>query len=177
MPKDEEAIRNLVAYCYDEEKDYRCEIENPVTYELDMVNSVLKELATIFLYVGIGFAVFASVMLANFISTSIAYKKQEIGILRAIGSRGNDVFRIFFSESFVIAMINFVLSAVGVGIITYIINVIMRNELGILITILSFGPRQIFLILVISVFVAFVASFIPVRAIAAKKPIDAIRNR
>lgn len=130
-----------------------------------------------FLYIGIGFAVFASLMLSNFISTSIAYKKQEIGILRAIGARSNDVFRIFFSESFIIAMTNFVLSAIATGTVTAVINANLRRSTGILITLLSFSLRQVALLLVISIGVAFIASFLPVRKIAAKKPIDAIRNR
>ena len=83
------------------------QIENSVTFELDTVNEVLKVMSKVFLYIGIGFAVFAMIMLSNFIATSISYKKQEIGILRAIGARSNDVFRIFFLESFIIAMINF----------------------------------------------------------------------
>ena len=119
----------------------------------------------------------APLMLANFIGTSISYKKQEIGILRAIGSRSNDVFRIFFAESFVIAMINFVLSSIGVFAATVIFNQLMRMEVGILITILSFGIRQLILLLAVSIFVAFIASFLPVKRIASKRPIDAIRNR
>lgn len=115
--------------------------------------------------------------LSNFIGTSISYKKQEIGILRAIGSRSNDVFRIFFSESFIIAMINFVLSAIGVFAATVIINSIIRNEMGVLVTVLSFGVRQVALLLIVSIFVAFAASFLPVKRIASKRPIDAIRGR
>ncbi len=177
MPETKEEITTLVECCYNDEVKYRCELENPVTYELDMIHEVLQVLAKVFLGIGVGFAIFASIMLANFISTSIAYKKQEIGILRAIGSRGNDVFRIFFSESFIIAMTNFVLSSMGVGVITFMINWILRTQVGILVTVLTFGIRQIALIFIISIAVAFLASFIPVRAIAAKRPIDAIRNR
>ena len=87
------------------------------------------------------------------------------------------MFRIFFSESFIIAMINFVLSAIGVGVVTYLINYAIRINTGILITILSFGIRQIALLFAISIVIAAVASFIPVKKIASKKPIDAIRDR
>lgn len=176
MPKEKNDIENLVSFCYGE-NEIRYPIQSSVTYELDMVNDTLKEFSKIFLYIGIGFAVFAALMLANFIGTSISYKKQEIGILRAIGSRSNDVFRIFFAESFVIAMINFVLSAAGVFTVTAVINYILRNELGILITVLNFGVRQIVLLLAVSIVVAFIASFLPVKKIASKRPIDAIRNR
>ena len=141
------------------------------------MENYITTFADIFLYTGLGFAVFSAVMLANFISTSISYKKQEIGILRAIGSRGNDVFRIFFSESFIIAMINFILSSVLVLVITLIINNLIRSSTGILITFFGFGIRQIALLLFVSLAVAAIASFIPVKKIASKRPIDAIRNR
>ena len=116
-------------------------------------------------------------MLSNFIATSISHKKQEIGILRAIGSRGADVFRIFFSESLIIALVNFVLSAVGVGVATAVINYFIRTKMNVLITVLHFGVRQIGLLFVLSIAIAALASFLPVKRIASKKPIDAIRNR
>ena len=177
MPKGKENVEKLVSYCYNEVDATRYPIQNSVTYELDSINEALKEVAKIFLYIGIGFALFAALMLSNFIGTSIAYKKQEIGILRAIGSRSNDVFRIFFAESFIIAMINFVLSAAGVFTATAIINYFIRKELGVLITILTFDLRQIVLLLGVSILVAFIASYIPVKRIASKRPIDAIRGR
>jgi ABC-type antimicrobial peptide transport system permease subunit len=177
MPQDSRELKNLVSYCYREDTNVRYQIQNAITFELDSVNEFLVEFAKIFVYIGLGFALFAALMLSNFIAMSISHKKQEIGILRAIGSRSNDVFRIFFSESFIIAMINFILSSVGVLVITKIINAIIRNELGVLITVLSFTPRQIILLLAVSIFVAFIASFFPVKKIASKKPIDSIRNR
>ena len=116
-------------------------------------------------------------MLSNFIATSISYKKQEIGILRAIGARSNDVFKIFFSESFIIAVVNFLLAAVASGAATIFINTLFRKNVGILITILNFGMRQILLLFVISIAVVAIASFIPVYKIASKRPIEAIRNK
>ena len=177
MPEEKSAVHSLVAYCYNEDSGVRYAIQNSVTFQLDSINDGLKTLSKYFFWIGVGFALFAAVMLSNFIGTSISYKKQEIGILRAIGSRSNDVFRIFFSESFIIAMINFVLSAIGVFAATVIINSIIRNDVGVLVTVLSFGVRQVALLLIVSIFVAFAASFLPVKRIASKRPIDAIRGR
>ena len=179
MPQTRSGMTDIVNYTLEEnaEGETRYVMKNAVTYELETINEVVVVLSKVFLYIGIGFAVFAALMLSNFIATSISYKKQEIGILRAIGSRSNDVFRIFFSESFIIAMINFVVSCVGVGAVTAIVNRVIRMDVGILITVLHFGIRQVVLILLVSLAVAAVASFIPVKKIASKKPIDAIRNR
>lgn len=76
-----------------------------------------------------------------------------------------------------IAMINFVLASVGVGVVTTIINVTIRNRLNVLVTVLNFGIRQVALLFAVSIVVAALASFLPVKKIASKRPIDAIRNR
>ena len=58
-----------------------------------------------------------------------------------------------------------------------IINTVARRELGVLITILHFGVRQIILLAVLSILIAAAASLIPVYRIASKRPIDAIRDK
>ena len=149
MPQDRAGIEQIVRYCYRDGKDIteRYEMNNAVVTELDTVNTALKALAKVFFWIGLFFALFAALLMANFISTSIHYKRQEIGILRAIGSRSADVFRIFFSESFLIAAINFVWSAIACSAAVLLINYIVRWKLGVLITALHFGIRQIALLI------------------------------
>ncbi len=177
MPNNKRDIEKFAKVCYGEDDGVKYPLQNPASFELDALDEILDVLANVFLYIGIGFAVFAAILLSNFIATSIAYKKQEIGILRAIGSRGNDVFRIFFAEAFIIAMINFLLACLLTGGITAVINGALREDVGLLITVLHFGIRQILVVLGVSVGVAAIASFLPVKKIASKRPIDAIRNR
>ena len=112
----------------------------------------------------------------NFISTSISYKKREIGVLRAVGARSSDVFKIFFSEALIIALINFIL-AMSTTIAAVIFTNSWMAQQGINITLLHFGIRQIALMILISVAVALIASFLPVYNIARRKPIDAIRDK
>ena len=172
----ESEMYDICRYAYSDNGTYRFQLVNAVTYQLDAVNSVLGVLSRVFLYVGIAFALFASLMFSNFIATSISYKKRDIGILRAIGSRAQDVFRIFFAEAFVIASINAVLSIIGTGALTLVINTALRQGTGILVTLLTFGVRQMVLVFAVCVLVAAIASFLPVKKIASKKPIDAIRS-
>lgn len=155
----------------------RFTIQNDATQTLDMFESMLTTVSSVFLYIAIAFAVFAALLLMNFISTSITYKKREIGVLRALGARGSDVFGIFFNESMVIALINFVLAAIATFAGCVIINAEIISELGVSIYFLNFSIRQVLLILAISVGTAFLASLIPVIKISRKKPIDAINNR
>lgn len=182
MPKSEADILRLVLFTAtvfpaEGTDGYYFELQNPVSFELKTLDELFNILRGVFIGVGIAFVVFAALLFSNFIGTSIAYKKREIGILRAIGSRSNDVFRIFFAESFIIAMINFALSLTGTAVICMLINNSVRNQLGLLLTVLNVGFRQVALLLCICLAVAVVASFLPVRKIAAKRPIDAIQDR
>ena len=133
-------------------------------------------MSKIFLYVGLGLALFAALLMTNYIATTISYKKREIGILRAVGARSVDVFGIFLNESLIIAFINFVLASVATFGFVYYINDALRNKYNLTLTILNFGIRQVGLILLIAVGVAALASALPVFNISRKKPIDAIRS-
>ena len=74
-------------------------------------------------------------------------------------------------------MINFVLALFTTGAVVYVINGIFREDIGLLITFLTFGIRQVGLLLGVSLLVATIATFFPVKKIASMKPIDAIKNR
>ncbi len=176
MPTWEGDIERLVKLSYQEGGDYHFVMRNQVMNSLESFNEFIEIAAKVFLYIGIGFAVFSSLLLMNFISVSISYKRHEIGILRAVGARSSDVFKIFFSESFIIALINYVLSVIATIITITVINRSFRSE-GLNVTLLNFGIRQLILMLLISVAVAAIASFLPVWNIARRRPIDAIRKR
>ena len=169
--------RDLVNYIEGNDSIIKLGIQFSATPMFDNFVGMIESMRQVFLYVGIGFAVFAALMLMNFIATSITYKKREIGVLRAIGARGKDVFSIFFSESFIICVINFLLSTIACIVACYFINRSLLVNLGFTITLLSFGIRQIILLFGVSLLVAFVSSFIPVYRIAKKNPIDSINNR
>ncbi len=168
----------LIKYCETiNSENTRFAVVNGATEVFDSFEDIITSVSTIFLYVAIAFAVFASLLLMNFISTSISYKKREIGVLRALGARGSDIFGIFFNESTIIAFINFVLSATATFVGSMIINRVIIKAIGVSVVLLSFGLRQILLLLAICWGSAFISSLIPSIKISKKRPIDAIQNR
>jgi ABC-type antimicrobial peptide transport system permease subunit len=170
--------RNFIKECETfNDNDIKFTIQNSATSIFDEFGYVFEEITGILIWVALGFAIFASLMLMSFITTSISYKKREIGILRALGARGKDVFGIFFKESLIIALINFLLAFTATSVCAFFINRAMLTELGYNIALLTVTFRQFGLILGISVLAAFIASIIPVSKISKKKPIDAINNR
>lgn len=169
-------LKPLIESSYDEDSEYRYYLMNAVTSSISSFESLLAMFRTVFLYVSIGLAVFSALLLVNFISASITYKKREIGILRAVGAKSSDVFKIFFSEAFVIAIINFAIAALGAGIGSIFLNNMIVDAIGALGNFFMFSIRQIALMLLLSLGVAFIASFIPVYLIAKKRPVEAIRS-
>ncbi|MDD4644042.1 MAG: ABC transporter permease, partial [Bacilli bacterium] len=152
-------------------------ISNEVLYLLDLFNQSIVSLKNVFLIISIILAAFASLLLLNFIGISVTNKKQEIGILRALGARSKDVFSIFLKEALIIALISFVLAtSLTIGAVIYI-NLFLRREYNILLTFLNFGIRQILVLLLVSTFVATLSSYFPVNKIARLRPIDAIKDR
>lgn len=173
---DSSADEKFIMHCETGDETGKWVVQNTLTSILNQFENVVNTLTTVLFYVALVFAVFAAVLLMNFISTSINYKKREIGVLRALGARGSDIFGIFLNESMLIALINFALSAIATVVGCMIINSVIIAQ-GIEISLLNVGIRQIVLILAISCGSAFIASLLPTSKISKKRPIDAINNR
>ena len=150
-------------------------LDNSLYDSVTMINELIGELSLIFLIVGIVLAVFAALLLFNFISMSISNKKKEIGILRAVGARGTDVFKIFLSESGIIVGICTLIALIGTVILTFVINNLLKAEAGLQVTLFVFGPLSVLLMVAIAVVVAVISTFLPVYFAARKKPVESIR--
>ena len=151
----------------------RNSITSALISNLEMIDMMIEELSKVFLYVGIVLAVFAALLLSNFISVSISHKKKEIGILRAVGARSLDVFKIFFSESFVITSICVVLSSIGsIALCTF-----LNAELAYMVeaSLFVFGAVSLLTLIAVALVTVIVATFIPVWNAAKKKPVESIR--
>ncbi len=151
-------------------------LKNQVTTSINFIDNLMSAFSQIFTVLGVIFAVFAALLLMNFITLSVSFKKQEVGILRAIGARGIDVSRIFMYEAGVIGLINFALATIILFIGGGIFNNYFMQTLGTSVGILSVGIQQIGLILLLSLAVSLISSFVPVFRLTLKKPIDAIKN-
>ena len=154
-------------------KGYKYELTNSAYTTVAMFISLVDTLQTVFLIVGLVVGGFAALMFANFISVSISNKKKEIGILRAVGARGKDVFKIFYSESFIIAAICVVFATIA-SIFTCIgINSSLKEGLGI--TALNFGVINFGFILAVGVVVSVLSTFVPVFLASRRPPVESIR--
>lgn len=165
-----------VNYILQKRGDVFMEMENTVydkLYRGDMISS-LNSLKKIFLVAGLGLGVLAALMLYNFISVSIATKRKEMGILRAVGAGRRDVFRIFFTESVVLAFICFIIASILAGIGGVILNNVLYGIFEL--QVVQYTIKNILLICVISFGISLAATVLPVMAEAKKSPVESIRQ-
>ena len=104
---------------------------------------------------------------------NISQKKREIGILRAVGARGTDVFKIFFSESFFISLICVLFSTLGSFALCAVLNVELAEGLGA--SLFVFGIPSFAVLVGVALLTAVIATFLPVYNAARRKPVDSIR--
>lgn len=176
--KSENVTRTLFASVGEDNKkanDVFYEIDNSLYQSIAMANGYAEMLSMVFLWVGVVFAAFSALLMFNFISVSIASKRKEIGILRAVGARGTDVFKIFFAESGIIVGICTALALIGAWLGCVLINGLLKSEITLEVTLFVFGIASVAMMLGIALLVAFISTFLPVFFAARKKPVDSIR--
>lgn len=137
--------------------------------------SIKEDNLPVILIAGITFGVLSALFLFNFISVSIIGKQKEIGVLRALGAKGRDIFKIFFAESLAVALICFVLSSAFSAVACMILNGILATT-GIKFAILNFNFLHVLILLGISLLVSFSGTVIPVWLAARRSPADSIRT-
>ncbi|MDE6655904.1 MAG: ABC transporter ATP-binding protein/permease [Anaeroplasmataceae bacterium] len=150
-------------------------IQNSQMQQLSMFIDLAETLGTAFLIAGLVLALFAFLLMFNFISVSISTKKKEIGILRAIGARTLDVYKIFLSEALIIALICLVISIAGTWGLCVLINNILTSDTFLVISVFSFGILSALCIMGVALLTAIVSTVIPVAIYSRKPPIASIR--
>jgi len=184
LPTNKNDLKNLADFTF-KERDIKTRYFNTCAFlSQDIVStSVLSvvqlssSMKNVFLIIGLVFIVFSGLLLASFISNSISYQRKEIGILRAIGSRSSDVFKIYMSESFVIACFNFIVATIATSAILKFglsgaVSSVMQG-----VNVFNFGIIEILIIFGTSFISAILSTFLPVYNTAKKKPVEAIRNK
>ena len=149
------------------------------TYSYDVLNfiqtmEILKQVA---FYVGIILTIFTVILIANFMFSSISYRKREIGILRGLGARNRDIIKIFLWEGIILAGISFLLTSISLVFITHFLNGFLMDEGNLLLTPLIVTIRQFMIIFLLVYGIVLSSSILPIIKIARERPIDAILKK
>ncbi len=146
----------------------------------DIINSItdaLVMISNVGFYASIVFGVFALLLIINYIGSSIADNKKQIGILRALGARTVDVFKIFLYESSIICFISVLCTYIFCEVICKLANSYISSKLFFDINIIMFNPKIFIVLLGEILIVIFIIALVTVNKISKMKPVDIINNK
>ena len=144
---------------------------------MDTVKKVVDKVSTIATYSAIFSLVFSIILFMFFTLTSVNSNKKSIGILRALGAKTSDIYKIFYLESFLMGFFAMILSSIGCYLSVVVANKLISSNLFVNVSPIIFKP-DIFLILFIVLLILTTISFtIPIFKITKTKPIDVINNK
>ncbi len=141
------------------------------------ISETLENISVFAFYASVVFGIFAFILLTNFIVNSIYYSKKTIGILRGLGARKMDVFKIFFNEGLLIGIFSTVISLIFLFIMVCFMNYYISDHLFFEIELIEFTVKNILIIVGSVITIIFLSSLLTVGKIAKMKPIDAILNK
>ena len=121
--------------------------------------------------VGLALAVFSVLLFTNFLLANIDARKNEIGILRAMGAGAGDIVGICMVESMAITAIDFILSISVVAIICGAFNAAVHFNVFII------HALPVLVLLLLCLGVALIATAVPAIKLVRKKPIEIINNK
>ncbi len=176
MPKDKKKLVKIMQYLDDlSDEKILYQLTNTTDTWIKDVDTLMTTYKMIGGIAGLVLIVFSSLLLYNYINLSISHKIKEMGILRALGARGKDIFKIFGCEGFLIAFINFILSVIGTFILVFIINNGIIKEYFLNTSIYQLNFLTILSLFLISFLSCFLSIFIPIVKVSKKSPIETIR--
>ena len=178
-PKDFESKDEIVSiidkYNKDKKEEEKLVYTDIVGIMMDSVTTIINAISYILMaFVSISLIV-SSIMIAIITYISVIERTKEIGILRAIGASKKDVSRVFNAETFIEGLFAGILGILVTVILNIPINIVIKNITEI--SGLSKLPLVGAIILVIiSVFLTFIAGLIPSKMASKKDPVIALRS-
>ena len=182
-PKDFESKENIVAGInkYNETKEKEDKKESVIEYSdivgimMDSVTSIVNVISYVLIaFVAISLIV-SSIMIGIITYISVLERTKEIGILRAIGASKKDISRVFNAETIIEGTISGILGIVVTLILNIPINIIIKHMVGIS-NISKLPVMGAIILVIISIFLTFIAGLIPSRFASKKDPVEALRT-
>ncbi len=139
------------------------------------VNTILGVVQAVFIGIALISLLVGGIGIMNTMYTSVLERKQEIGIMKAIGARNSDVLAIFLLESGLLGMSG---GGVGIGVgmgMSVLVEVAARGVVGNVLK-ASFPWYLIAGALAFSFLTGVIAGILPARQASALPPVEAMRG-
>ncbi|MDD5865969.1 MAG: ATP-binding cassette domain-containing protein [bacterium] len=148
--------------------DYVKILMSGITNIIDVITYILIAFVAISLIV-------SSIMIAIITYISVLERTKEIGILRAIGASKKDISRVFNAETIIEGFISGVFGIIITILLNKVVDTIVYNISSVS-NITHLAISHAIILIIISVFLTFIAGLIPAKIASKKDPVVALRS-
>lgn len=178
-PKDfnskDEIVKIIDSYNKGKNETDKITYTDTVGLMMKSVTSIVNIISYVLIaFVGISLIV-SSIMIGIITYISVLERKKEIGILRAIGARKKDISRVFNAEAIIEGLSAGVLGIAVTLIISFFANLLVAKAIDIE-NIMNLPIVAAIVLILISVFLTFIAGLVPAKIASKKDPVIALRE-
>lgn len=167
---------DLLKDSFNQKTNERFYLKNPVSGKVVTFHRQLSFLSSTFSYVGLILGILSVLLFCYFILGTIYSSTKEIGILRSLGTRKMEIFRIFLTESLFVAFLDFILATILCVVSVHFLNLFAIEKIGLAVSVYFFDWLSAFILLGLSFISALISSSVPFLSFLGKKPISIIKK-
>ena len=142
---------------------------------LDQVNSVLNAVQIFIFLIAFISIIVGAIGIVNTMATSVVERKKEIGIMKSLGARNEQIFMMFFVESGLMGFVGGLLGIIFGLIIGYVGTLGINNYVGAT-TSLEINFYLILFTLIGSFLIGSIAGIVPAMHASKQNPVEALRG-
>ena len=152
-----------------------------ITYTdtVGMLMSIMQTMIDIITYVLVAFTaislIVSSVMIGIITYVSVVERVKEIGVLRSLGARKQDIRNLFNAETFIIGLASGLIGIAVSYVLCIVISLVLESLTGIG-GIASLPALTAFIMVCVSVVLTLISGLIPAQSAAKKDPVIALRS-
>jgi len=142
---------------------------------LEIIKNILNSIKVILISIATISVIVGSIGIMNSIYTSVLERTKEIGILKSIGARREDIYFIFVSESLMLSFFGGLIGlGIGIGISKAVEWYAISKDFGILSIEITFGI--VVLAMALALVIGFLAGILPAKRAAKMNTVNALKN-
>lgn len=142
---------------------------------VSLSSSIMSAIEIVLMFFALISLIVSLIMIGIVMYISVLERTNEIGILRAIGARKRDIFRIFNAETFIIGVISAIFAILITYMSSYPLNKLLYKFTDIK-NIISLNFSMMVIIFALSILVAIIGGLFPARIAMNKDPIECLKD-